>query len=111
MTFLPLNPKLILFLSCFFAVAADLSLVWWAKRPLHPPLALVFGVTVAMCSLFVWGYSMRRGIESATAITVYALSTVAACSLLGWLVFKEPLSTTNAIGMALAVPALVLLTI
>jgi len=93
------------------AVVADMSLVWWAKKESHPPAALAVGIAFNLCGLYIWGYSMRRGIESATAITVYALFTVAACSLLGWVIFKEPLSVANGIGMAFAAAALVLLSL
>jgi multidrug transporter EmrE-like cation transporter len=56
-------------------------------------------------------YTMKKGIESATAITFYALFTVAGCSFLGFVIFKEPLSLVNGVGLALAVIALVLISI
>jgi multidrug transporter EmrE-like cation transporter len=103
--------KLILFLSCIIAVIADMALVWWAKQPDHPIMALVLGIVLNLCGLMVWAYSMRKGIESAMAITVYALFTVAACSLLGFLIFKEPLSFTNSIGLGLALIALIMISL
>lgn len=102
--------KVLLILSCVIAVAADMILVWWAKKEPHPVWLLLVGVIFNLVGLYIWAYSMRKGIESATAITVYALFTVAGCSLLGFVIFKEPLSMINGIGLVLGVIALVMLT-
>ena len=101
--------KIILIASCLVAVAADMLLVWWAKQADHPAWILIFGMILLNVAAVIWTYSMYKGIESATAITFYALFTVAGCSLLGFLVFKEALTAVNAVGIALSLVALVLI--
>jgi multidrug transporter EmrE-like cation transporter len=101
--------KLILIASCVVAVAADMLLVWWAKQADHPAWILILGMILLNVAAVVWAYSMYKGIESATAITFYALFTVAGCSLLGFLVFKEALTAVNAVGIGLSLIALVLI--
>jgi multidrug transporter EmrE-like cation transporter len=103
--------KLLLFASCVLAVAADMLLVWWAKKSTHPSLSLILGLALVNAGALVWAYTMKKGIESATAITFYALFTVAGCSLLGFLVFKEHLTRINAIGLVLALIALVMISL
>jgi multidrug transporter EmrE-like cation transporter len=99
--------KFLLFLSCIIAVISDMCLVWWAKDQKHGILFLVAGILCGLIGLTIWAYTMRRGIESAMAITTYSLLTVAGCSFLGIVIFKEALSMVNAIGMVLAVIALI----
>ena len=91
------------------AVLADTLLVWWAKKESHPTYAIVLGMVLMNISGFIWAYTMRKGIESAMAITFYALFTVAACSFVGFVVFHEPLSTVNVAGIFLALISLVLI--
>ena len=97
--------------SCVVAVIADMLFVWWAKRINHPSWAAIIGIILLNIAAVAWMYTMKKGIESATAITFYALFTVAGCSFLGFVIFKEPVSTTNAIGLVLAVIALVLISL
>ena len=101
--------KLLLFFSCIVAVIADMSFVWWAKKASHPTLFMVLGLILMNVAGVAWMITMRKGIESATAITFYALFTVAGCSFLGFVVFKEPLSLVNSIGIGLALVALILI--
>lgn len=101
--------KLLLIASCVVAVLADTLLVWWAKKESHPTYAIVLGMILMNVAGFIWAYTMRKGIESAMAITFYALFTVAACSFLGFVIFHEPLSITNIVGIFLALIALVLI--
>ncbi len=103
--------KLLLLASCIVAVAGDMLLVWWAKRENHPTLAIIVGMVFMNIAGLVWTYTMRHGIESATAITFYALFTVAGCSFLGLVIFKETLSLINYFGMALALIALVMISV
>jgi drug/metabolite transporter (DMT)-like permease len=103
--------KFLLILSCVIAVISDMCLVWWAKNPKHGILFLLIGIVCGVIGLTIWAYTMRRGIESAMAITTYSLLTVAGCSFLGVVTFKETLSVINAIGIALAVIALVLISL
>jgi multidrug transporter EmrE-like cation transporter len=103
--------KFLLFLSCIIAVIADMGFVWWAKNPTHPIWFLVGAIILNIIGLAIWAYTMRNGIESAMAITAYSLMTVAGCSFLGVVIFKEALSTVNAIGMILAMIALVLISL
>lgn len=102
---------LLLFVSCVSAVTGDMFLVWYAKSATHPKIAFAVGAGIVLMSTFLWTYTMFKGIESATAITCYALFTVMGCSFLGVVVFKESLSVTNAIGMALGLIALVLVSL
>lgn len=101
--------KLLLFLSCTIAVMADMLFVWWAKKPTHPLWSLITAILMTLITICLWGYTMRKGIESATAITVYALFTVAGCTALGYFVFNENLSIINWIGIAIAIIALILI--
>jgi multidrug transporter EmrE-like cation transporter len=103
--------KLILLSSCLIAVMADMCLVWWAKSPKHPYSYFTIGVVLTMIGLTVWAYSMRRGIESAMAITSYSLLTVAGCTFIGVMVFKESMTTMNMAGIALAAVALVMISV
>lgn len=101
--------KILLTLSCVIAVFADMSFVWWAKKDSHPILSMILGIFLMNLASLIWMYTMRKGIESATAITFYALFTVAGCSLLGFIVFKEQLSFINSVGLILSVFALILI--
>ena len=101
--------KIILVASCIVAVVADMLLVWWAKQGDHPTWILVLSLILLNAAAVIWAYSMYKGIESATAITFYALFTVAGCSLLGFLVFKETLTAVNAVGIGLSFIALILI--
>ncbi len=101
--------KLLLIVSCVVAVAADMLFVWWAKRGSHPTWSAIVGIVLLNTATIVWMYTMKKGIESATAITFYALFTVAGCSFLGFVIFKEPLSFINGLGLLLAIVALVLI--
>lgn len=103
--------KLLLFFSCALAVVADMLFVWWAKKPLHPKLSLIIGMILLNVTAIIWAYTMRKGIESATAITIYALFTMAGCTALGYFMFDENLSTINWIGMVLAAIALIMISI
>jgi multidrug transporter EmrE-like cation transporter len=103
--------KLLLVASCVIAVAADMLFVWWAKKDTHPTVAVILGLILLNVATLVWMYTMRKGIESATAITFYALFTVAGCSYLGFVVFQEPLSFVNSIGLVLAVVSLILISL
>lgn len=101
--------KLILFTSCIVAVIADMLMVWWAKRADHPFWAVSVGIILLNVAGFAWMQAMRSGIESATAITFYALFTVAGCSFLGFAIFGESLSVLNSFGIILALVALILI--
>ncbi len=101
--------KILLIASCLVAVIADMLLVWWAKKESHPLYAAILGMVLINIASIVWMYTMRKGIESATAITFYALFTVAGCSFLGFIIFQEHLSMTNGIGIILAFIALILI--
>lgn len=101
--------KLILFTSCIVAVIADTLLVFYAKTKEHTPWFLIIGIILMNIAAIVWTISMRKGIESSIAITFYALFTVAACSAIGVLIFGEQLSVVNAIGIILALIALVMI--
>ncbi len=101
-----MNPLLIC--SCIVAVIADMLLVWWAKKEAHPLIFLIGGFILLNIAGFVWAYSMKIGTESAVAITFYALATVIGCAFLGIVIFKEPISMLNGIGMVLGLIALVL---
>jgi drug/metabolite transporter (DMT)-like permease len=103
--------KLFLVLSCVVAVTADMMLVWWAKKDSHPLFFLIGGMTLLTISGYMWAYSMRIGNESAVAITFYALATVMGCAFLGIVIFKEPLSMINGIGMILGFIALIMVSI
>jgi multidrug transporter EmrE-like cation transporter len=103
--------RLLLFLSCAIAVVADMLFVWWAKEESHPIFAIILGLVLANIASLVWMYTMREGIESATAITFYALFTVAGCSFLGFVIFKEPLSPVNVTGLILSLVALILISL
>ena len=103
--------KIILILSCLLAVIADMLFVWYAKSLDHPKWSLVCGLIFTNIAAFIWTYSMKIGIESSKAITTYSLSTVAGCSLLGILFFKEEISMINIIGIFIAIIALMLITI
>lgn len=103
--------KLLLIISCVVAVIADMLFVWWAKKSTHPSWSWISGLVLLNIATLVWMYTMRKGIESATAITFYALFTVIGCSFLGFVVFKEPLSLINIIGLILGIVALVIISI
>ncbi len=103
--------KLILVASCVVAVVSDMLLVWWAKKDNHPTLAIITGLVLMNIAGFIWAYTMRHGIESATAITFYALFTVAGCSFLGFVIFKESLSLINSLGLIIALIALIMISI
>jgi len=103
--------RLLLIASCLIAVIADMLFVWYAKHSDHPLWALIVAFVLNTIGCGIWMYTLRNGIESATAITFYALFTVAGCSLLGTVYFKEILSTTNLIGVVLGLIALILLSV
>lgn len=103
--------KLLLVLSCIIAVVADVLLVWWSKHPNHPIQAIIWGVILNTIGMGIWTYTMKEGIESATAITFYALFTVTACSLVGTFVFHEHLSIFNIFGIFLAIISLIMICI
>ena len=101
--------KILLFCSCLLAVVADMIWVWWAKSVDHSKSLLIIGYFISLIALILWIYSMLKGITAAQAITIYALFTIAGCTALGYIVFNENLSTTNWIGMLLAVIALIMI--
>lgn len=101
--------KILLIASCLVAVIADMMMVWWAKKDTGHNFMLILALIFVNVASLIWAYTMRKGIESAIAITFYALFTVAGCSFLGFIVFHEPLSATNLVGIVLALIALVLI--
>lgn len=103
--------KLILILSCITAVIADMLFVWYAKKVDHPVHIAVTGLFLANISICVWSYSMREGIESSMAITMYCLLTMIGCTILGYFVFKEDLTLLNWIGIGLAIVAILFISI
>jgi multidrug transporter EmrE-like cation transporter len=103
--------KIILLTSCFAAVIADTLLVFYAKSKTHHLGFIIAGIALTNVAAVVWAYSMKKGIESSIAITFYALFTVAACSAIGFFVFKEDLSMMNGIGIFLALIALVMISL
>ena len=100
-----------LVVSSLAAVIGDMLFVWWAKKDTHPAWTWILGIVLVNIAAIVWMNAIRKGIDAATAITFYALFTVAGCSFLGFVIFKEPLSVTNVIGMILALVALLLISI
>lgn len=103
--------KFLLFLSCFSAVIADMMLVWFAKHKNASPVLFWSAFLINAFGIYVWQYSMRKGIESATAITVYCLLTIAGCTALGYFFFQEHLSLVNWCGIVLAIISLFLITL
>ena len=103
--------KLLLIASCVVAVVADLLFVWWAKEDAHPAWSWIVGIILLNIATVVWMYTMRKGIESATAITFYALFTVAGCSFLGIVIFKEPFKFINLLGIIMGVIALIMISV
>ncbi len=101
--------KVLLIASCLVAVIADMMMVWWAKKDAGHNFMLVLAIILVNIASIIWAYTMRKGIESAIAITFYALFTVAGCSFLGFVVFHEHLSMANFIGIILALIALILI--
>jgi len=100
-------PKIILILSCLLAVMADVLLVISAKK--ISVLLFIASMILLNISALIWVYSMKKGIESATAIVVYSLLTTIGCSFVGYFLFKERLSTANIVGSVLGVIALLLI--
>ena len=103
--------KLLLIASCVVAVVADMLFVWWAKKETHPAWSWIIGIILLNVATVVWMYTMKKGIESATAITFYALFTVAGCSFLGFVIFKEHLSFINSLGLVIGFIALIMISI
>ncbi len=101
--------KILLIASCLVAVIADMMMVWWAKKDTGHNFILVLAIVLVNVASLIWAYTMRKGIESAIAITFYALFTVAGCSFLGFIVFHESLSIINLVGIVLALIALFLI--
>lgn len=106
-----MQPKIILFLSCFLAVIGDMMLTWYAKKNGTSIWVFIAAFIINALGIFIWTYSMKKGIEAATAITVYAVFTVMACSALGYGIFGETLTATNLVGIILAVISLILMSI
>ena len=103
--------KVLLIISCVVAVIADMLFVWWAKSENHPSWTWIVGILLLNIATVVWMYTMRKGIESATAITFYALFTVAGCSFLGFVIFKEHLSLLNSAGLILGFISLIMISL
>jgi multidrug transporter EmrE-like cation transporter len=101
--------KLILFLSCVMAVIADMMLVWYAKHTKSSIWIFVSAIILSVVGIFVWQYSMRKGIESATAITVYCILTTIGCTILGQYFFGEILIMKQWVGIGLAIVALLMI--
>jgi len=103
--------KFFLYVACLIAVIADMLFVCWAKKSSHS-LAILFTATILnLIGTALWTYSLKAGIESATAITVYALFTIGGCSLLGYAIFNKHLTALNFVGLMLAVIALVMISV
>ena len=103
--------KIILFSSCILAVCSDMMLVLWSKNIKHEWWLFVGAILLNILGIIIWCYSMRKGIESAQAITIYAIFTVAGCSLIGHILFKEELSTVNVVGLILSLLSVILVRI
>lgn len=103
--------KLLLFISCITAVVADMMLVWYAKHKEASLLLFWTAFLINAAGIYVWQYSMRKGIESATAITVYCLLTTVGCTALGYFFFHEQLSIKQMTGILLAIISLCLITL
>ena len=101
--------KVLLYFSCGLAVVADMLLVWWAKNSNHPLWCIIIGIILLNISVLIWSYSMYVGTQSIMAITTYSLLTIIGCSFLGYVIFHENLTTINAIGLILALIALILI--
>ncbi len=101
--------KFLLFLSCGLAVLADIMLVWFAKTTKMNYLLFIIAFLINAVGIIIWTYSMRKGIESVTAITVYAVCTTIGCSLVGYLYFNEIFSTIKLVGLILGIISLILL--
>lgn len=54
---------------------------------------------------------MRLGMNSATAITMYAVATVIGCTLMGNVLFGEKLSTLNVLGIVIGILSLILVAV
>ena len=93
-SFFIMTNKLLLIASCVLAVISDMLFVWWAKNQSHQIWYLVVAMLLLNVTGLLWSYTMYKGIESATAITFYALLTVAGCSFLGFVIFGEHISLT-----------------
>lgn len=103
--------KIILFIACIIAVAADMSWVWWAKSKEHNIWILIIGFILSMTSLVFWIYSLIKGITAAQAITIYSIFTIIGCSFLGIVIFKEAITVINGIGLIFALIALIMISI
>jgi multidrug transporter EmrE-like cation transporter len=101
----------LLIASCIIAVIADMLFIFWAKKETHPTWLIGMAFLLNTIGTIIWIYCLRFGIESAFAITFYALFTVAGCSVVGYFVFKEHLSVVNFIGLILSVLSILLISI
>ena len=88
-----------------------MMLVYFAKAKDSSIWLFITAFLINALGIYIWMYSMKKGIESATAITVYALMTMAGCTLLGNMLFHEHLSIVNWVGISLAAIALILISI
>ena len=71
--------------------------------------AFALGFAVYASTAFGWLFVMRH-LKLATIGVVYSVSMVVLLTLVGWLAFGETISRSEAVGLVLAVGALVLLT-
>lgn len=100
-----------LFVSCIGAVIADMLFVYWAKSTSHQKWIFFSAYFLSSCCIILWSYTMKLGLKSANAIAIYALFTMAGCTLLGYYLFSEQLSLPNWIGLFLAAIAIILISI
>lgn len=93
-----------------FGVLGDYFLKRASERP-YPVGTGVFalGFAVYASTAFGWLFVMRH-LKLATIGVVYSVSMVVLLTLVGWLAFGETVSRSEAVGLVLAVAALVLLT-
>lgn len=87
-------------------IIADIMFKSWSAS--NNNIVLVIGLAIFLVGTVFWAFSLRHEYLS-KAIAIFTILNLVVISLVGVLYFKENLSTTNKIGIALGVVSVILL--
>ena len=112
--------KMELFLSIIFGIAGAIGFIILLYKSLilkdyfklkAIPFGIILGI-INYCSMYFLLKALRvDGFDSSSIFTINNVIIVAASTLIGLLLFKEPISRKNMVGISLAILSIVLVTL
>jgi len=95
-------------LLIFFELVADIFAKEWSLKQ-HLVWLAVFALAAYLIANTFWLFALKNGSGLAKGAMIFAIASAGIAVTLGYFVYKEPLSTTQIVGLGFGLVSLVLL--